>query len=146
MLEGLCSLGMMWMTSWKESSDIFFLNIIHNVDLMRFVFYTVWNIEQYRGLFRQNYWPDLPTGWSDLSVVKRFSLTTLYIVGYANWGAVADNDKTPRLQGKVLPAVGAAMLWIPPPFKHSSQGFFCLFFSRILCIQPPPHWWMWSPN
>lgn len=138
MLEGLYSPGMMWMTSWKESSDIFFWDIIYNVDFMPFLFYTVWNIEQYRGLFRQNYWSDLQTGWSDLSVAKSFSLTTLHIVGYANWGAVADNDKTPRLQGKILPAVGAAYTsWIPPPSKYSLHIFFvCLFVFQPYPMYP----------
>lgn len=49
--------------------------------------------------------------------VRSFSLTTCYIVGYADWRAVADNDKTPRLQGKCLPTVDGAYTlcyWLIP--------------------------------
>lgn len=52
------------------------------------------------GLFRQNY-SYLNYLWtaSLKSNVKSLSLTALYIVGNTNWRTVANNDKTPRLQG-----------------------------------------------
>lgn len=138
MLEGLYSLGTMWTTSWKESSDIFFWHHLYTIVVC-------WS-RTIDLLFQQ--W------FMKVAITKSFSLTSWYIVGYTNWRTVADNDKTPRLQGKLLMSN-----CVIPTVCRVYTVFYCCFFSlnysylpsfspcsHIPCIQPPPHWWMWSPN
>lgn len=101
------------------------------------------------GLFRQNY-SYLNYLWtaSLKSNVKSLSLTALYIVGNTNWRTVANNDKTPRLQGSFFDVISFVKLPVHWAFTELFLFFTNSFssFSHIPCILPPPHWLMWSLN